>query len=113
MAGILVLKLAVELFWNVQPESLKNILKGKPGLLRLHCSACCQWYSCNICEVWTVGCACRRLAGAEGLSPGKGMQILISSLRQPLCVFLVSHETSDILYRTNLDTSVPCAKHYP
>lgn len=51
MAGILVPKLVVELFWNVQPESLKNILKGKPGFLRLHRSACCQWYSCNICEV--------------------------------------------------------------
>lgn len=55
MAGILVPKLVIELFWNVQPESLKNILKGKPSLLRLHRSACFQWYSCNICEIWTVG----------------------------------------------------------
>lgn len=56
MASILVLKPVVKPFWNVQPECLKNILKGRPGLLRLHHSTCCQWYSCNICEVWTVDC---------------------------------------------------------
>lgn len=55
MAGILVLKLVVELFWNVQPECLKNILQGKRGLLRQQHSACRQWYSCNICKVWTMG----------------------------------------------------------
>lgn len=38
---------------------------------------------------------------------GKGVQILIRSLRRPLCMFLASHEPSDILYRTNFYTSVP------
>lgn len=45
--------------------------------------------------------------GQKACALGNGVQILISSLVQPLCMFLVSDETLDILYRTNLDSSVP------